>query len=87
MAGCDPQTFSSITPTQFACIAQKAEEATGIVISGNSGTASQSGITISWNYDPAAQTLTIQCVDKPFFPTCGMIASQVQSLVDGCTGS
>jgi hypothetical protein len=87
MSGCPAQTFSGITQEQFACIAQKAQAASGVALSGNSGTASQSGLTITWNYDPAAQTLTIQCTDKPFFPTCGMIASQIESVVKGCTGS
>jgi hypothetical protein len=86
MSGCPAQTFSGITPEQFACIAQKAEAATGVVISGNSGSASQSGITIAWNYNPASQALTIQCTEKPFFPTCGMITSQVESIVNSCGG-
>jgi hypothetical protein len=83
---CDAQTFSGVTHEQFACIVQKAEEATGIILSGNSGTASQRGITITWNYDPAAQVLNIQCTNLPFFIPCGTINSQINDLVDGCLG-
>lgn len=81
---CDAQTFAGITPHQFACIAQKAQQATGIVISGNSGTASQSGVTIGWNYDPASQALAIQCTDSPFFIPCATINSQIKDLVKAC---
>jgi hypothetical protein len=86
MAGCDVQTFSGITPEHFACLLQKAQSS-GINISGNSGTASQDGITIAWNYDPASQVLTIQCTEKPVFLLCGVITSQITDLVNNCAGS
>jgi hypothetical protein len=87
MSGCDAQTFSGITQEHFDRLAQKAQSALAITISGDAGSASRDGITIAWDYDRASQTLTIQCTEKPFFPTCGMIASQIQSLVDGCLRS
>lgn len=86
MAGCDVQTFSGINQEHFTCLLQKAQSA-GINISGNSGSASGSGITIEWNYDPAAQVLTIQCTDKPIFLGCGVITSQIRDLVNNCTGA
>jgi hypothetical protein len=80
---CDAQTFSGVTKDQFSGLMQKAQAA-GIGISGNSGTASQSGVTMTWNYDPASQVLTIQCTDSPFFIPCATINSQINDLVKAC---
>lgn len=86
MAGCDIQTFSGITLAHFASLLHKAQS-TGISISGKSGSASRDGITITWNYDPSAQVLTIQCTDKPVFLGCGVITSQIRDLIDNCTAA
>ena len=86
MAGCEVQTFSGMTQEHFACLLQEAQSS-GINISGNSGTASRDGITLTWNYDPASQVLTVQCTDKPVFLMCGVITSQISDLVNNCTGS
>ena len=84
MASCDAQTFSGITQEHFACLLQKAQSS-GIDISGDSGTATRSGITIEWNYDPVVQSLTVRCTDKPLFVGCGVITSQIRELVNNCT--
>jgi len=87
MPGCEAQTFNSVTTQQFAYLAQKAQEETGLVLAGNSGEASAQGITIKWNFDPASQVLTIECIDKPFLMPCGIISSTIQNLVESCLGS
>ena len=86
MAGCDVQTFSGITREHFACLLQKAQSS-GIDISGNSGTASGSGITIAWDYNPIAQELTVQCKKMPVFVGSGVILSQIRDLVSNCARS
>ena len=83
MAGCDVQTFSGISQEHFARLLLKAQSS-GINISGNSGTASGSGITIDWDYDPPAGRLTVKCTDKPIFVGCGVILSQIRDLVSNC---
>ena len=82
MGGCAAQTFNGVTQDQFDALLQKAA-ANGVNISGNSGSDSQKGITISWNYDPDAQTFTLECTDKPFLIPCGIINTQIQNLVSG----
>jgi hypothetical protein len=84
MESSEVQTFSGITQEHFACILQKAQSS-GIDISGNNGTASGSGITIAWDYNPALQRLTVQCTDKPVYVECGVILSQIRELVNNCT--
>jgi hypothetical protein len=86
MVSCDAQTFSGITHEHFACILHTAQSS-GINISGNSGTASRSGITLAWDYDPAAKELTVQCTDKPVFVGCGVILSQIRELVTNYTAA
>ncbi len=83
MAACATQTFSGVTQARFECLVEKANAA-GISISGNSGQASQNGIAIRWLFDPAAQTLELQCMDSPFFISCGMLNSRIHDLVDSC---
>ncbi len=87
MSGCAAQIFSSVTTAQFNCLVQEAESSFGITISGNSGTQSKDGVTITWDYDPNAETLSLQCTDKPFFLSCGTINSKIHDLVDACTQS
>jgi len=84
MGACATQTFTGITQAQFDCISQKAQAETGIVISGNTGSAGQDGITIRWAFDPVGQTLEIQCTASPFFVSCGTINGKIHDLVDAC---
>ena len=82
MGSCAAQTFTNITSDRFAAIQQKAAQS-GINITGNSGQTNQQGFTFSWQFDPTAQTLTIQCLDHPFFAPCGTINGKIHDLMDG----
>jgi hypothetical protein len=84
MGNCAAQLFENITNEQFTCILGKAQAA-GINITGNAGTASADGITIVWNFDSAAQTLSIQCTAAPFLVPCGTINSRIHDIVDSCS--
>jgi hypothetical protein len=83
MSSCATQTFTAITQARFDCLVQKAQSQ-GITISGNSGEATRDSITIRWAFDPAAQTLELQCTSAPFFLTCGTINHEVHDIVDAC---
>ena len=87
MAGCEAQTFNGVTVQQFACITQKAQEESGLVLSGNGGEASAQGVTIKWNFDPVSQVLIIECTEKPFLVPCGIICSTIRNFVESCLGS
>jgi hypothetical protein len=80
---CAAQVFSGITASRFQCLIAKAA-ANGIEISGNSGSASKDGITIAWNFDPDAGSLTLQCTDSPIFMPCGVINGKLEQLVESC---
>ena len=75
-----PQVFTNITPEQYERLAAKARTS-GIELNGNSGTASKLGVEVGWNYDPGAQSLTIQCLKAPFFMKASDVDSRIQKLV------
>jgi hypothetical protein len=81
MPSTPPQVFSNITPAQYAILVKKAAAA-GIDLSSNSGTASQFGIEVTWNYSPEAQQLIIQCLNAPVFMNCGVVSARIKALVE-----
>ncbi len=83
MSACAVQTFQTVTQAHFDCLVQKAS-GWGIIISGIEGQSSKDGITVRWKFDPASQTLELQCLDSPFFLSCGLINNRIHDLVDSC---
>ena len=80
MSTCPEQTFDGITAEKWQILKAKATE-NGIALNSDTGQASQQGFTFSWKYDAASATLTIQCLDRPFWVPCGLIESKVQDIV------
>jgi hypothetical protein len=80
---CANQTFENFTQARFNCLVQKAATS-GIKIDQNEGQLSQDGITVRWKFDPDEHTLDIQCLDAPFFLSCGTINGKIHDLVDSC---
>jgi hypothetical protein len=79
-----PRTYDGITPTQFAAIAAAVKSKTGIPVSGDVGQASGKGITISWNYDPQAQTLVLTPLKRAWYdPSEATIDLDLDALVKG----
>jgi hypothetical protein len=76
-----PLDFSPITPEQFSILTAKAKAA-GIEISGNSGTASEFGVEVAWNYVPETQQLTLHCIKTPFFISAAEVNAKIQALVN-----
>jgi hypothetical protein len=87
MAACAAQVFSGITQQRFNCLVQTAS-AHGITISGNQGqTVVDHGIvsvTISWDYDPGAQTLTLRYLNPSWLAPCDKVNGMLHDLVDSC---
>ncbi len=80
MAPSAPQIFQGITPDQYARLVEKAKAA-GINLEGNSGSASKYGVEIAWNYAPASQELSLQCLKTPFFMKAADVDARIHSLV------
>ena len=81
MAPSAPQVFNGVTPDQYSRLVEKAKTA-GIDISGNNGTASKFGVEIAWNYAPATQELSLQCLKTPFFMSAADVNTKIHSLVE-----
>lgn len=83
MANCSPCNFTNVTPAAFQCLVDKAAKY-GVKINSDSGTESEKGFKITWNYARAAQTLTIQCVGKPFIFSCKTVNKNINEIVNDC---
>ncbi len=83
MSACPTQSFNNVSQDVFNCLVNKAASY-GITISGNSGQGTKDGFTVTWNYDPAAETLQLQCTDSPWWAPCGTINSTIEGVVEGC---
>lgn len=63
----DSQTFTNIDAAKWECIKAAVKDKAGISITTDTGVASAKGITISWTYASAAETLLISLVKRSFY--------------------
>ena len=74
--------YTGITPAWLASIEAEAQQQLGITINGNEGSATKSGITISWVYDPVELTLTVGDTRKPWYVPESKIDEELTALVN-----
>lgn len=86
MSACAMLSYNNVSAAAFDCCKATAAKY-GVTISGNSGSASSHGFTVAWNYNPGAQTLTIQCTDSPFWAPCSTINGKINDAVEECLGA
>jgi hypothetical protein len=76
------QTFS-ITPAQYQTLAAKAQAA-GVPISGDTGTATKDGVTVSWAYSGNSLGITIE--NREWFdPSVASLQQKITDLVTEAT--
>lgn len=80
---CPPQIFDAVSASAWSCLQNAVAEKLGIAVAGDSGQASKMGVTIGWNYDPAAQRLALTCLGKPFIVSCDYVNEQIAQAVSG----
>jgi len=85
MAASPSQVFSNVTPEQYATLLKKGSAA-GFNFTGNSGTASQYGVEVSWNYSPETRELSIQCLSTPFFISADTVNAKIAAVVKESLG-
>ncbi|MGE7414957.1 hypothetical protein [Methylobacterium tarhaniae] len=76
-------TYNNVTPSARQCGVQFAAEQ-GVQITSNQGRATVKGFTTAWNYDPSAQTVSLQCTDSPFIWPCSIINNFIDSTMHNC---
>jgi hypothetical protein len=82
MGSCAAQTFTNITAERWVTLQAKAAQ-NNINLETDSGQSTQQGFTFSWQYDAGSATLTIQCLDHPFWAPCGAVNGRVHDLIEG----
>jgi hypothetical protein len=80
MSHCPEIVISEITAEKYQVLLTTAQ-AQGLNLTGTTGCTTFQGMDFTWNYDAAAQTLTIQCTEKPIFVPCSMIESRIRALI------
>lgn len=80
MSGCPEITLENLTPEKYTALLAAAKSQ-GLDLSGDAGTTHYQGMNFQWSYDPAAQTLRMQCLEKPIFIPCHMIEQKIRQLV------
>jgi hypothetical protein len=83
MAACPPQVFDAVSAAAWSCLQRAVAAKLGITVSGDRGQAGKLGVTIGWDYDAAAQRLTLTCLDKPFIVSCDYVNGQIAEAVNG----
>jgi hypothetical protein len=84
MATCEPYRYPEVTPTMLACLSEAVQSAFGLSLDGNQGTATAMGTTLSWDYQPDLQQLTIICSAKPIFLSCDAIYGHLGNMLRKC---
>ena len=87
MAACKPIAFTGIDRIRFQAIrARVRAQATSTTVDGDTGTATGQTplgeVTVSWSYDEPSQTLTVQCVKKPWCVSEDLSANKIRSMVE-----
>ena len=85
MAACDPLTFADVSPEKWDYLKAKIA-AEGYAVAGDTGEATDKGVTLTWAYDAAARTLTIHCTKHPMLLPCVLVNAKIRSLFEnsGC---
>jgi hypothetical protein len=79
---CDPLSYSDVDASKWASLKDTIERQYGIRIDSEQGEASKKGFTLRWVYEAAAQTLEIQCLEKPFITPCAVINSYIKGAAE-----
>jgi hypothetical protein len=77
---CPAITLSQITAEKYQTLLATAQSQ-GLNLVGVEGSTNYQGMDFTWHYDASAETLTIQCTQKPIFIPCSMIESRIRNLI------
>jgi hypothetical protein len=80
----DSQTFQGIDGDKWQRIVASVKENAGIELGGDTGQATEHGVTLSWNYDPQAQTLEVTLVGRAWYdPSEATIDAKLAAWING----
>jgi hypothetical protein len=76
-------TISDISPAKYIEIAKHLLERANLKMVGNQGTVERGGFVVGYHYDPAAETVEIELVKKPWFVPQSIVDREVEKFVAG----
>jgi hypothetical protein len=81
--GNDPMSCPAITTPNVdqALYDKLLAQATAAGVKFDGTKASIDGVQLDWNYDAAAQALTVTCLEKPWYMSCGEIQKVIAELI------
>jgi hypothetical protein len=77
------QEFSPWPREKFERFRADMEKETGLTLVGDKGLSEKSGVSVSWAYDEAKQSLTFQTLKTPFFISEGAVDQKIHNVVEG----
>lgn len=77
----EPITFKPVQPGDWDKI-RRGLARDGIVITEPQGVLERDGIQMRWAYDPAQQTLTVQCMKKPWLIPASAVQQKLKETFD-----
>ena len=80
MSACPEIVATGVHPENYQTLLATAKSQ-GLDLSGETGSTTFQGLDFTWTYDPAGESLTIQCTGKPIFVPCSMIESRIRALL------
>lgn len=76
---CDPITFANISPSNWATIEAQAKFQS-VDIETSQGTEMIGPASMKWDYEESTQTLTVQCLSKPWYISCNEVNLKIREL-------
>jgi len=73
----DPILFQNVSPGQWERI-RAGLAADGILVNSAQGEMERDGVRIRWSYDALRQTLTVQCLKKPWIYPASAVQARLQ---------
>lgn len=75
-------TYQPMTPAQWQQLTNKLEETFSLKIETASGSGQHSGFCVQWCYDQNAQSLTLECTQKPVWMPDLLLETKIDELVN-----
>jgi hypothetical protein len=81
MPNCERVVFENITVETWNQLTNRVKNNFGVEIKDYSAQGSKYGYTVYWDYNPAAGTLSVQCVEKPASIECSAINRDIANFI------
>jgi hypothetical protein len=78
MVMCSPVVINGVDSAEWARIVAAAASRAGFGVTGDRGTYDGHGFRVSWDYEPASETLTVTVMDMPPLLSCDYVNQMIE---------